>query len=189
VDIFTQVQLAIGIRSLERSKYAIGIFGSFNRENKIYLISLKEFLNSHGYKARISEDYEMSYPLKKNETKYQYSRRMSEMLIEHSDVYIIFLFYENEKDHNINQSACMEIEILNQRNKPCVLVFHEEHCYEQCKSVIKGLIGGSFYHPRPVNNWRWDIFTRYDHFNKSIYEEPDIEITAMMTCFDFIKNI
>jgi hypothetical protein len=171
----------------KKSAWKVGIFGSFSTRNKKFLTSLKEFLKDNGYYARVSEDLEEEYPRRKDEGKYEYSRRLSELLIEKSQVHIVFFFLETEGEHNINQSASMEFEILNQEQCPNVMIIHEKQSLEQCKSVFRGLKEGMKL-KKAFDLWRWHLFARINHDDKSKYTDEDIESSAVMFCVDIIPK-
>lgn len=190
MDILTTLQSEVQITDEEKKKYPVGIFGSFDKRNKIFLNSLKKFLADQGYEPRISEDLEKQFPQQKGEEKYQYSRRLSELLIANSAIHILFFFFEIEGEHNINQSASMEIEILKQQDLRNVVISHERRAFEQCKSVFKGLKSGSKSKSKAIDQWIWiGPFKRFNHSEKESYDDDDIESSAMQASLDIIRDL
>ena len=91
----------------------IGIFGSFYETRKSDLTSLKQFLISNGYNARISEDLDTRKEKDRKKKDPVYDRKLSEGLINDSDIHIFVLVRETKDDpSNLIQSVSMEIERL-----------------------------------------------------------------------------
>lgn len=183
MDTLAPLQQKIEVEIGDKKNYPIGIFGSFKKGNKIFLHSLRNFLNEKEYNARYSEDLQLEFPPKKDEEKYGYSRKLSELLIETSKIYVIFFFLEIAGDHETNQSASMELEILNQQKKKNVLIFIEDEYFKQSKSLFKGL------KTQTSTLWSWQSFTRYDHYNTDLYEDDNIDSSAMQACYNFILEM
>ncbi len=89
----------------------VGIFGSFYGSRKTDLRALQQFLLKDGYFPRLSEDLEeepgndIKDPVR--------NRKLSERLIDESDIHIFILVRETEGDPpNLIQSVSMEMERL-----------------------------------------------------------------------------
>ena len=93
-----------------RETIPIGIFGSFSEEYLQVLRDTQNFLNNNGF-ARVKLSYDLSEenpqnPMEKEDV---YNLRMSDLLLEESDVGIFFIFCQNDASINVNESALMEL--------------------------------------------------------------------------------
>ena len=92
----------------------IGIFGSFHGPRKAALVALKKYLLENGYNARISEDLDKRPEKDRKKIDPTYDRRLSEKLLQESDIHIFVLPREQvDEPSNLIQSVSMEIERLH----------------------------------------------------------------------------
>ena len=134
------------LNSLKRNTL-IGIFGSFYGTRKSDLISLKQFLRNYGYNPRISEDLDKRKEKDRKKKDPVCDRKLSEKLINDSDIHIFVLVRENEEDpDNLIQSVSMEIERLNtlygcgEKSAKYVAVYAEKGLIGTMGSVCEGLL-------------------------------------------------
>ncbi|MBN2733862.1 MAG: hypothetical protein JXQ82_03270 [Methanomicrobiaceae archaeon] len=122
---------------IEKKSVQIGIFGSFQRIEQLKLC--KEYLFSKGYiHTRLSLDLEDKYSPKAGESRDEYNLKISEKLIETSDIHIIYFFKNCETDKvPVNESAVQEYRIMSDKSSPDkILVLIEE------KTSFSGLTRG-----------------------------------------------
>ncbi|ADB58538.1 hypothetical protein [Archaeoglobus profundus] len=147
-----------------KDKLKIGIFGSFAGDRFKKLESLKNYLKKKGYtNVRLSTDFEKEFPREPDESKVEYNRRLSEIIIDWCDVYI-FVFFREEKypdDVNLNQSASMELERVYtlykdkfNNGEKFLIIYSEKKCRDQMRSVFKGLA----IRETKSGIWEWEEF-------------------------------
>ncbi len=125
----------------------IGIFGSFYESRKADLLVLQKSLHEDGYYPQISEDLEIKKGSDRKKRDTILDRKLSERLIEVSDIYIFVLVRgkEDEPD-NLIQSVSMEIERLNtlndcgQKSAKYVAVYAETGLIGKMGGVCEGLL-------------------------------------------------
>ena len=124
-------------RDIQYHKKAINIsiFGSFEKSKIDILIQLRDFLIENGYRARISRDLERQFRRRKDESDDAYNVRMSDKLIEISHIYIFIFFYEQNGEHNLNQSAVIESYKVGDQE---ILFLFENGSRQQQKSIFQG---------------------------------------------------
>ena len=184
MNIFPGSDEILRIIATKKEDSPIGIYGSFSKGNREYLVSLKTTLTYEGYNARLSENMEKDYPQDPGEKRHAYSLRMSDTLTRESEIHIVFLFHEPEGQHAINTSACMELKTLYDSLCPRVLVIYESDSLRQCRSMLMGIeevtktkLGYSF--------WNWHEFTRYDP--TQFPADPNLEDVAISYCARMIR--
>lgn len=125
----------------------IGVFGSFYGTRKSDLISLQQFLHSNGYIPRISSDLDTRKGTGKKEKDSLYDRKLSEELINDSDIHLFILVLEKDDEpSNLIQSVSMEIEHLNtlhrcgRKSAKYVAVYAENGLIGTMGSVCEGLL-------------------------------------------------
>ncbi len=187
MDFFIRYKKKNTGRKTTNRDWPIGIFGSFDPHNKIFLLSLQGYLNKKGYYAMLSEDMGTYHPPGTGERRHAYSRRLSEALVEECKIHIVFFFHEPDGEHTINQSASMEIERMYMKECKNVLVVSENSINKQFRSMMKGLQERSTTEI-PLENWQWPVFTRYNSPDKSTYKDPDLESGVMMYCQGIIPK-
>jgi len=129
----------------------ISIYGAFSSGRINKLTKLRDYLRGHGYNAKLSIDLEKEYPRKENESKEEYNRRISEILIRWGDIHIFVFFCEHEGEFNVNQSASMELEGVYRSGKcDCVVLYFEEGSLEQMRSLLRGLVSKT--------GWDYEVF-------------------------------
>ncbi|MEA2034705.1 MAG: hypothetical protein U9N40_04330 [Euryarchaeota archaeon] len=132
-------ELQISDIEIAKKSVKIGIFGSFQRIE--LLKKCREHLISKGYiHTKLSLDLEEKFPKKMHETDDEYNLRISEQLIETSDIHIIYLCEPKDSDKvPVNESAIQEyiiISNLKKTNKILVLI-QEESIFA---ALTRGLI-------------------------------------------------
>jgi hypothetical protein len=144
VDYFTQRN-----KQLEnlKKRTKIGIFGSFSGNRKSELLSLKKFLCDNGYYAQISEDLDKRPQKERKNKDPTCDRKLSEKLIQESDIHIFVLPREHEGEpSNLIQSVSMEIEHLHtlsvcgKKSEKYVAVYAETGLIGKMGGVCEGLL-------------------------------------------------
>ncbi len=141
--------------SLKRAEYErvkhetlIGVFGSFRRD-EIYL--LRQALLDDDFRVCISTDLEYEVPEAPGMSKDAYNYTLSIALLTRCEIRIFLFHREHEGEHNINQSASMELQYLTQEGlNQSVLILLEEGYIQQSGGVFKGLKVGF------GTTWRWE---------------------------------
>jgi hypothetical protein len=130
-----------------KKRTKIGIFGSFHGPRKAALHALKKFLNDNGYNAQISEDLDKRPEKDKKKIDPIYDRKLSEKLLEESDIHIFVLAREHEDEpSNLIQSVSMEMERLHtlsesgRKSEKYVVVFAETGLIGTMGGVCEGLL-------------------------------------------------
>jgi hypothetical protein len=125
----------------------IGIFGSFSGSRKAELLALKKFLCDNGYNARISEDLDKRPDHERKKRDPECDRKLSEILIEESDIHIFILPREQEDEpSNLIQSVSMEIERLHtlsecgKKSDKYVAIYAEKDLLGKMGGVCEGLL-------------------------------------------------
>jgi len=125
----------------DKANLRIGIFGSFEETRKPFLNSLKGHLRSNGYKKTyIASDCPyQQYDTK--DRKYEIALENSEGLLCTSQVRVFIIFYENDGEHGINESALIEIAFLYKSNcEDGVIIIFEDKAKEQIHANLKGIL-------------------------------------------------
>ncbi|QSZ66026.1 hypothetical protein RJ40_00170 [Methanofollis aquaemaris] len=133
----------IAINDLKKS-LRIGIFGSFSGENLTLLRTARTFLREHHY-----HNTYLSIDLKDNPEEKEIDEdvrnlRKSLTLVDMCQVHIFFFFNEHDGEHNLNQSATLELGVLmGRKNRGCpqksTLIFCENGMDAQCRGLFKGI--------------------------------------------------
>lgn len=145
-ELFSQIAESKQLDSHLFNQTNIGIFGSFEEKRKIRLNKIKNFLLKHQFDAKISSDFECSNPKKQTEDIDTYNGRMSDLLLNRSEIHIFIFFYELDGEHNLNSSTYREIVSLGK--KPVLAIF-EEGALNQQKTLFH----------RDLKNLKWTPFT------------------------------
>jgi hypothetical protein len=85
----------------------------------------------------------------------EYNIKISRLMTAVNGVHIVFIFKEGEGEHNVNQSASIELDHLLAGKQRHVMVFFEEGSFEQSRSLFKGLLELN------VIDWAINSFTRH----------------------------
>ncbi|UUX92985.1 hypothetical protein [Methanoplanus endosymbiosus] len=159
-NFFSEYKSDIKSLSADKSKLKIGIFGSFAKNNFIFLENLKSGLIKRGYKnCSFSKDYEIYAVKDDSKNGDDINLAASEMLIDNSQAHILFFFREDDVNTPYNQSAIIEIAKIDERNMDNVLVLYEEEFTEkQCKTLFRGIISR---HDKD-KNWVQESFSKSD---------------------------
>jgi hypothetical protein len=160
-----------------KKRVNIGIIGSFRRP---HLEMLKEHLcDKEGFSARVSYDLQEQNPQQPDEDHSAYNVRMSECLIDESQVHIVYFFKEKENEHGINDSATYELGYLRAKRTStpytghCVLILCENGYDARNIGAMRAGI-----RPKTQDEWDW-----YD------FEEPDDSIgLATQFCYGCMLN-
>lgn len=131
----------------KKRRIVIGLFGSFKRDE---LRQLRSALLSENYNVKISSDLESEISKKPGMSDDDYNYELSIALIDRCDIHIFLFQKERQGEHNINQSASMELQYLaTTKNNENVLVLLESGYLRQTGGVFKGLKA------RTKGKWRW----------------------------------
>ncbi len=177
MDFFSHLSPIKNYAHVRKELVPIGIFGSFRRTNKPYLDELKDFLLENGYLALNSLDISKLYPKPSDMDDEEYNNRISEALVQVAQVHIVFLFREPDGEHNINQSATQELQMMIDQHKKHVRLFIEEGCWDQLKSLFRGML------KRQINHWKWDFFDREEDSSITFIKE-----TGVSYCLNRIRD-
>jgi len=135
-----------------KHQFRVGIFGSFAEKNYPILEQTRIELNNMRYNSRLSIDLEDS--LNPGEDRDAFNTRVSRRLLAESEIHIFFIFFETDGEHNINQSASMELENLCTNSIGTnVLVLFEKGATEQQRAGMLGLLATY----REID---WGVFNR-----------------------------
>ncbi|MCK4269629.1 MAG: hypothetical protein KAW93_04040, partial [Methanogenium sp.] len=86
-----------------RETIHIGIFGSFADEYRPVLYEARKFLRDRGFaRVKLSYDLENDHPRNAQEHRDDYNLRMSDLLVDTSDIHIFYFFHQNNDPININ---------------------------------------------------------------------------------------
>jgi len=160
-----------------KKRITIGIIGSFRRP---HLEMLKKHLcEKEGFDARLSYDLQEQNPQQPDEEDSAYNVRMSERLINESQVYIVYFFKEEEKEHGINDSATYELGYL--RAKRTSPPYTGRHALILCENGYDARNIGAMragIRSKTRDEWDW-----YD------FEDPDDSISlATQFCYGCMLN-
>lgn len=139
MDFFVEIADEQRISSAQKRSIPIGIFGSFWPRNQPYLIAIRDWLREDGYDARISLDLSIECPQGADEDDDSYNLRISHRLLDTSTIHLFVFFVEGDAEHNINQSASMELErLFVQDRRQNALFIREEGVLEQSGGYLRG---------------------------------------------------
>jgi hypothetical protein len=156
VIFFSQFGESVEITKSKKRIVPIGIYGSFEPKNRKYLESMRDFLRANGYLACISMDIQEFCPNPGSAGVDIYNLMLSEFMNLINQIHIVFIFREDEGEHNINpsKSASIELEIFASCEKRHVAIFYEEGSMEQSRSLFRGLLD------RNIEKWAINSFMR-----------------------------
>lgn len=146
-----------------KKKCKIGIFGSYMQENLSKLVLLQFFLKHQGYEITlIASDLQERFPRMSRERRSTYNHRLSNNLIEISNIHIFVFFYEPDGQHGINMSALGEMQEANSSGKKNIILYFDKRARQQIASYFET------YFDDPPEGWeikafKDDIKTKYDH--------------------------
>ncbi|MFA4859184.1 hypothetical protein [Methanoregula sp.] len=145
-----------------KSECKIGIFGSYSNQNKTNLALLQFFLRKNGYEnTYLASDLQEQYHQNALETEYSYIHRISNELINQSNILIFVVFNESANEHGINESVLGEMQEANHRGKKNIILYY----HKDAKPVIGAYYKTYFYDP--PDGWEVyefnDLKGRYDH--------------------------
>lgn len=93
-----------------RETITIGIFGSFATEYLQVLQEAQECLIDQGFRnVKLSSDLEQDNLQHEDESEDDYNLRLSDLLVDTSEIHIFFFFRQNDDPVNINESSLMEL--------------------------------------------------------------------------------
>ncbi len=139
----------------ERVKHdiLIGLFGSFRRD-EIY--TLRQALLDDEFRVYISSDLKYELPKKPGMSEHNYNYELSIALLTRCEIHIFLFHREREGEHNINQSASMELQYLAKGGpNENALILLEEGYMRQSGGVFKGL------QARTSGIWRWESYSDF----------------------------
>jgi hypothetical protein len=181
VDIFTEIKQSARLTMEKKRVVPIGIYGSFQPRNIGYLKALRDFLLYHGYLAYLSLDLQRLCPRQGYLGDNEYNLRVSRLMATITQVQIVFIFNEAEGEHNVNQSASIELDQLLTGRQKHVMIFFEEGSLEQSCSLFKGLLEYN------ISSWAHDSFTRQEN-NGVEFVNPALLNTGLMFCYNRILS-
>lgn len=133
--------------TLLKHQTKIGIYGSFSGPRKAGLLAVKQFLCNSGYHARIAEDLDTRPYRERKKRDPASDRKLSENLIQESDIHIFILVKEQEGEpSNLIQSVSMEIERLHTlsdcglKSEKYVVIYAEDGLVGTMGGVCEGLL-------------------------------------------------
>jgi hypothetical protein len=115
-----------------------------------------EFLRANGYLGYISTNIREFCPKPENVSEDWYNFMISEFMTVINQIHIVFIFMENEGEHNINQSTSIELDILASSEERHVAIFYEEGSMEQSRSLFRGLLDQN------IESWAINPFMRQE---------------------------
>ncbi|HNW80927.1 MAG TPA: hypothetical protein PLM60_07555 [Methanoregulaceae archaeon] len=137
MDPFQEFSLKRAEYERAKHKLLIGIFGSFRRD-EIFL--LHQALLDDDFRVCISTDLESEVPKGLGMSKDAYNYLLSITLLTRCEIRIFLFHREHEGEHNVNQSASMELQYLAQEGlNESVFILLEEGYVQQSGGVFKGL--------------------------------------------------
>jgi hypothetical protein len=154
MDSFQEFSNKVINHERKKREVVIGLFGSFKRDE---LRQLRDALLAENYNVRISSDLESEIHPKPGMSADAYNYELSIALIEQCDIHIFLFHRELKGEHNINQSASMELQYLATRNNnQNVLVLLEDGYIKQSRGVFKGLKSNT------SGKWRWRTYRHFE---------------------------
>lgn len=173
MSLFPEYDIETRERLNKKSTLKIGIFGSFDISRKKYLDSLKKYLRDNSYVNTFDASDYPKKNYKNKDEKYEIALDNSESLLIYSEIRIIFLFFERDGEHGINESVGIEIGLLYKLNSDnSIILIIEDGAETRMKANLKGLIVKG-----KTKNWRSIPFDP---------ENLSHEVMAESACYNFI---
>jgi hypothetical protein len=181
VNFFSQFGESVELTKTRIGAVPIGIYGSFEPKNIKYLSSMRDFLRANGYLAFISTDIREFCPKPDNVSVDMYNLKISEFMTVINQIHMVFIFQEDEGEHNINQSASIELDILTSSEECHVAIFHEEGSMVQSRSLFRGLLDQN------IESWAIYPFVRQEDKKGTMINDL-IFRTGLSFCYNRIVS-
>jgi hypothetical protein len=164
------------IFQLNKQDFPIGIFGSFKYGRLSHLQSLRDYLNSNDYFARLSENIDPHFNDKNFKKPIGYDLEISEKLIDISKIHIFVFYHEKRNQHHTGESPAIELSYLKSKiidhliQNPKIIIFIQNGIEKEVGSLLRDLILDKRY-------WREFPFTNLE----DIFEQ------TITLCNNFIR--
>jgi hypothetical protein len=180
VNYFSEFKEAIELTQRKKRCVPIGIYGSFKRENIVYLYKLRDYLRDNNYFSLMSLDLQRCCRRPPRMSEEEYNYKLTRIMTQINHIHIFFFFKENERDHNVNQSASIELGVLENMGERHVRIFYEKGYLEQSSSPFRGMLSNR------KNEWPEDSFERRTDDKNNIVNYDFILRTGLSFCYDRI---
>jgi len=141
MSLYPEYDTEIRDRLLTKKTIKIGIFGSFGDSRKHFIESLKSFLRYNSYINTFDASDFSEKEFGHKDEKYESALENSDNLLNSSEIRICFLYFENDREHGINESAAIEIGFLFKSDyEDGVILIIEDGAKEQMHANLKGIL-------------------------------------------------